>query len=49
MPVIGFLHSGSPDQNAERAAASAKFDASGIETEIYEGQPVIKLRTDDLT
>ena len=31
------------------AAASMKFDASGIEPETYEGQPMIKLRTDDLS
>jgi hypothetical protein len=31
------------------AAASIKFDASEIEPETYEGQPMIKLRTDDLT
>jgi hypothetical protein len=31
------------------AAASMKFDASEIDPETYEGQPMIKLRTDDLT
>jgi hypothetical protein len=31
------------------AAASVKFDTSQIEPETYEGQPIIKLRTDDLT
>jgi hypothetical protein len=31
------------------AAASMKFDATEIEPETYEGQPMIKLRTDDLT
>jgi hypothetical protein len=31
------------------AAASMKFDASEIEPETYEGQPMIKLRTDDLS
>ncbi len=30
------------------AAASTKFDAQDIEPETYEGQPVIKLRTEDL-
>ena len=31
------------------AAASMKFDAMEIEPESYEGQPMIKLTTDDLT
>jgi hypothetical protein len=31
------------------AAASMKFDAGETEPETYEGQPMIKLRTDDLT
>jgi hypothetical protein len=31
------------------AAASMKFDASQIDPETYEGQPMIKLRADDLT
>jgi hypothetical protein len=31
------------------AAASMKFDASEIEPETYEGQPVSKLGTDDLS
>jgi Protein of unknown function (DUF1488) len=39
------------DMNRSRIdnAASSKFDAAGVEAELYEGQPVIILRTDDLT
>jgi len=39
------------DMNRSRIdnAASIKFDAGGAEAELYEGQAMIILRTDDLT
>ena len=39
------------DSNRERIdrAASAKFEAGGIEDGLHEGQPIVMLRTDDLT